>query len=271
MSADKLNHRAETNTSSGNPYFEFKATLQRFIIERKWSSLIDSSYNMLAVFPEEDFGWFALGLAFSRLGDFSSAAINLKKALYINPNMTSAYYQLGITYYRNNDYLNAIKYFELALEKGMHTHFLYYNMGNTWYKLNNNEFALQCYIKSLSICHSYTPAAYGLFQIYFGKKDYQNAVSSLSSVINNNKLPSYLLAQAKLLYENESEINTYKLRKAKKILTSAIEIDNNFALAYYERAYVRSKLLDLCGYLEDKAVAFKLNPELKDGHTSCFF
>jgi len=225
----------------------------------------------LAIFPDEAFGWFALGIAFSRLGDFSSAIVNLKKALYHNPVMASADYQLGITYYRDRDYIIAIQHYEAAMAKGMNTEFLQYNLGNTWLKLNNPDAALQCYIKSLSINSNFTPAAYGLFRIYFGKNDYQKAVSSLEPIISNEKLPSYLLAQAKLLYDNDSETSFFKLRQANNLLTSAIDLDDSFALAYYERAFVKGKLGDAKGCLRDKTKAFQLEPELRNGHTFSLF
>lgn len=172
MPVGKLDHNTETNYPVGSPYFEFKSTLKIFIAENKWESLKQSAYNMLAIFPEEAFGWFALGMAFSRLGDTSSAIINLKKA-----------------------------------------------------------------------------------------------VSSLQPIISNDKLPSYLLAQAKLLYENESETSFFKLRQANNLLTSAIDLDDNFALAYYERAFVKSMIGDAKGCLRDKTKAFQLDPELRNGHT----
>lgn len=271
MLADNQDHEIVSDLPGGSPYFELKSTLQLFIIEKKWSSLKHSAYNMLTIFPEEAFGWFALGLALSRLGDYSAAVVNLKKALYHNPDMASADYQLGITYYRKHDYSNAIQHYEAALAKGMNTQFLYYNLGNAWFKLSKSGAAIQCYIKSLSICPNFTPAAYGLFRIYFDKNDYQKAVSSLRPIISTNKLPSYLLAQARLLYENESKTNFFKLRKANKLLTCAIDLDDNFALAYYERAFVKSKLRDIKGYLRDKTTAFQLNPELRNGHTFGLF
>jgi len=271
MPTNNLNLNTETNFPGGSPYFEFKSTLQLFIANKKWTSLKQSAYNMLAIFPEEAFGWFALGIAFSRLGDFASAITNLKKALYHDPNMVSADYQLGITYYRNNDYIRAIEHYEAALAKGMNTEFIQYNLGNAWLKLNNPDTALQYYIKSLSISSNFTPAVYGLFRIYFSKNDYQKAVSSLKPIINNDKLPSYLLAQAKLLYDSDSETNFFKLRQASNLLTSAISLDDNFALAYYERAFVKSKLGDNKGCLNDKTKAFQLEPELRKGHTFSLF
>lgn len=271
MLADKQGHKTVSNIPEGNPYFELKATLQFFITEKKWSNLEHSSRNMIAVYPDADFGWFTLGLALSRQGDYTAAILNLKKALYLNPDLMSADYQLGITSYRQQNYLQAIHHFEAAKMKGMDTHYLYYNLGNSWYKEGKVDSSIKCYLRSLSICPDFTPAAYGLFRIYFSNHDYQNAVASLRPVISDDKLPSYLLAQARLLYENESETNFSILRQALKLLNSAIDLDDKFALAYYERAYVKTRLGDIKGFAHDKVMAFQLNPELRKGHLLSLF
>ena len=266
MPAELTDSAKSNNQSGGHPYFDLKSTLQAIIVEKRWKSLEETSRNMISHYPESDFGWFALGLALSRLGDYKAAKINIKKALYLNPNLASANYQLGIICYRQKDYQQAILHFEEAKSKGMETHYLYYNLGNSWYKTGDVDTAVSCYLRSLSICQDFTPAAYGLFRIYFGKHDYKNAVSSLRPVISDDKLPSYLLSQARLLYENESETNYFKLRQALKLLNSAIDLDDNFALAYYERAYIKTRLGDTKGFTHDKAMAFQLNPDLRKGH-----
>ncbi len=271
MLSEEKDNENLTTTQGGNPYFELKSTLQLFIREKRWTSLEETSRNMISLYPEMEFGWFALAMALSRLGEYSSAILNFKKALYLNPRYASIEYQLAITSYLQKDYQQAIRYYESAKNKGMETHYLYYNLGNAWYKTGDLENAIKCYLRSLSICPEFTPAAYGLFRVYFNKHDYQNAVSSLRPVISNEKLPSYLLAQARLLYENESETNYFKLRQALKLLNSAIDLDDKFALAYYERAYLKARLGDNNGFSQDKSMAFQLNPDLRKGHTFNLF
>ena len=267
MLTDKQDYEKYQTLSGGSLYIELKSTLKLFIKEKKWLSLKEVARNTITLFPEEDFGWFAVGMALSRLGEYKAAVINLRKALYLNPSMVSADYQLGITFYRQRNYLKAIQHYKAALTNGMNTKYLHYNLGNVWYKLNHNEAAIQCYNNSLNECSCFTPAAYGLFRIYFDKNNYQKAVSSLSSFISDGKLPIYLLSRAKLLYRNESEINPYNLRKALKLLSCAIDLDDSFALAYYERAFVKSKQGDLEGFFRDRTTAFQLNAELRKGHT----
>ena len=252
--------------AAGHPYFDLKTTLQLFIKEKKWPSLEEASRNMINLYPEIEFGWFALGMAKAKLGDHNGAVLNFKKAIYLNPDFVSSYYQLGISYFNQKDFANSIQYYQEAVKRGMKTHTIYYNIGNAWYSIGDNERAIKNYLKSLSIRPDFTAAAYSLFRIYFGNEDYKSAVSSLQPVISDDNLPSYLLAQARLLYENESETNYIKLRQALKLLNSAIDLDDTFALAYYERSYVKTRLGDTKGFAHDKAMAFQLNPDLRKGH-----
>lgn len=267
MKTDDSQKEKETLQNGGNPFFEMKATLQSFIKNKKWESLKEASRNMISLYPEMEFGWFALAMAYSRTGDHKSASTNYKKAIYLNPDFTSAYYQLGITYFRTGDYVEAIGFFKLAMGKGMQSHYLYYNLGNAYYKSLDFERAIKNYLKCLSITPSFTPAAYGMFKIYFKEENYKFAVNTLKPVISDTNLPSYLLSKARLLYENEKETSYFNLRQAQKLLNSAIDLDDKFALAYYERAYVKARLGDSKGFSHDKAMAFQLNPELRKGHS----
>jgi tetratricopeptide (TPR) repeat protein len=271
MFTDNQDNKYANIQPGRDPYFDLMATLHIFIAGKKWDSLEQSSRNMISIYPESEFGWFALGLAMAKKEDYNGAILNFKKALYLNPNIISAIYQLGIIYYKQKDYYRAIRYYEDSESKGMNSHFLYYNWGNAWLKNGNTKKAITYYLRCLSICPDFTPAAYALFNIYFGKHDYLNAVSSLKPLISDNNLPNYLLAQAKLLYADENDTNYVKLRKALKLLNGAIDLDENFALAYYERAYVKAKLGDVAGFSNDKSMAFQLNPELKKGHSFSLF
>jgi tetratricopeptide (TPR) repeat protein len=255
----------------GSPYFDLKATLHLLITEKRWTSLKLAAEDMLAVYPQSAMAWFSLGLAQLKQGFYTDAVTNLKKALYHNPDMVSVSFQLGIASYYQKEYTKAILYYEEALRKGMNTHYLHYNMANAWLKIHHHDAAIKAYLRSLSICHEFTPAAYGLFRVYFVKHDYQNAVSALRPVISDERLPHYLFAQAKLLYQNEPEINNHKLREAHRLLSCAIDLDADFAQAYYERAYINSKLNDLSGFARDRNTAFGLSPQLSQGHVFNLF
>ncbi len=267
MKTDDSLKDKEAIQTGGNPYFEMKATLQSFISDKKWQSLQEASRNMISIYPEMEFGWFTLAMAQSRSGNHHSAITNFKKAIYLNPQFTSAYYQIGITHFRLKEYTEAIHFFKMAMGKGMKSHFIYYNLGNSYYKSGDFDRAIKNYLKCLSINPSFTQAAYGLFRIYFQEEKYKFAVDTLKPVISDTNLPSYLLAQARLLYENENETSYFNLRQARKLLNSAIDLDEKFALAYYERAYVKARLGDNNGYYHDKNMAFQLNPNLRKGHS----
>jgi len=266
MFSDTQDHEVYS-PPGGSPYFELKSTLQRYVSEKNWIGAERSARDMLAIYPNSDFAYYILGMALARQRNYPEALLNLKKALYLNPDLMSAHYQLGIAAYYQKEFVTALHHFNAALEKGMNSHFLHYNMGNTWYQMSDFRAAIRAYLRSLSLCPEFTPAAYGLFRVYFKNQEYQLAVSALRPVISDEKLPEYLFAQARLLYENDPETNAHKLREAHRLLTCAIDLNSEFALAYYERAYVNSKLNDLHGFARDKNTAFSLDPHLRKGHT----
>lgn len=264
---DYIQNLTITNTTPGDhPYFKLVSSIEHDINSKNWENLDHRARNLINHYPSEAYGWYALGIAQTKTGWHKESLSNFRKALYINPDMATAYYQIALAYYKLKDYNKAINYFNKAIAKGIYNEYIYYNIGNSWYNTGNNNKAIDNYLKSLSICQSFSLSAYALFKIYFNANKYQSAVNSLKSVIINEHIPIYLVAQAKALYHNESDITHSKLRESLNLLNSAISLSNDLAIAHYERAYVKSKLGDTLGFSIDRERAFRLNPKLRSGH-----
>lgn len=267
MTVEQSDNGQSKMQATGHPFFELGNTIKHLISEKQWTGLEKAGRDMINHYPEEELGWYALGLALFKLKDYNGAILNLSKSVYLNPKPGNPYYQLGLVYFEVQDYSNSISNFLEALKRGLRSHTTYYNLGNAWFSIGNTKKAIDYYLNSLSVRPDFTPAAYNLFRIYYMHKDYQMAVNTLDPFVDEAELPYYFLAKAKLLYTDEAEITYVKLKHALKLLNSAIGLDDNFALAFYERAYVKARLGDESGFASDKQMAFMLKPELRKGHS----
>lgn len=268
MNAGNKKHEINRLQPGGNGYFRLKSTLRNLENERNWLGLKKSAEDMVTLYPAAEIGWYTLGLALIKLKHNQEALTFLEKALYLNPDLASAHVQKGIAYYNLRNFNKAIFHFQTAIAKGLDTHVVYYNLGNACLRLNLRQDAIDAYIASLRKCENYHKAAYALFNLYFKNAHYTEAISFLQPIIDPNKLPQYLLAQAKLLYQNNPDVSRHHLIEAHRLLSSAINLHATFGQAYYERAYVNSKLNDIVGFHHDRKTAFVLTPELREIHAN---
>lgn len=268
MNSGNKKHEINRLQPGGNGYFRLKSTLRILENEQNWGGLKKSAEDMVTLYPAAEIGWYSLGLALIKLKYNEEALIQLEKALYLNPDMASANVQMGIAYYNLRNFNKAVYHFQTAIAKGLDSHVLYYNLGNACLRLNLRQAAIEAYTASLRKCENYHKAAYALFNLYFKNAQYTEALSFLKPIIDPNKLPNYLLAQAKLFYQNNPDVSRYHLLEAHRLLSCAINIDAAYGQAYYERAYVNSKLDDMVGFHRDRNTAFVLNPELRAIHAT---
>ncbi len=266
MNVNNNNKEYSRITPGGNGYFRLKSTIQKHENDKNWSSMKLSAEDMITLYPEYEMGWFMLGIALLKFKNYNEALVQFNKALYLNPELASAYLYSGNANYYLQNHTQAVSDYLKALSKGINTHQLFYNLGNAYYKLNRLQEAINAYTLSLERCSGYHKAAYALFHIHYQRKAYGKAVSSLNPVIDREQLPAYLLAQAKLLYQDDPETGRHQLLEAHRLLSCAIDLNVDFGQAYYERAYINSKLKDLSGFSRDRKIAFALTPSLKSGH-----
>ena len=249
----------------GHPFFEMRHALKSFTKDKNWTSLLKASQNMMTIYPEVEFGWYSYALSLLMLSEYESAKISFKKAIYLNSDSIDSYFHLGVTNYHLGEYDKAIINYSKALIKGMNNHLVYYNLGNAHYKSRNTDDAINFYLECLSICPSFKDASNSLLEIYFDNADYFNSDESTISIINDKRLLDYLITQAQILSKKENNPSNSDLRKAMRLLNSAIYIDDRHVVAYYERANVKALLGDSKGHSHDKAMAFQLDTFNREG------
>ncbi len=249
-----------------NPYFNLKSQLQELSENEEWDFLVTTANNFIELYPSAAYGYYMLGIAESRTGRHEESIKSFEKSIYLDTHPSKVFHRLGIAYFYLGDYDKALECYQKALKSGVNHHYLFHNMANAYFKKKMYEEALSFYQQALLICKDFMPSYYGLFRIYFELRNYDKALINLKQVIRENELPRYLYYYAKILLTNYPLTNHKRLSEAKSLLSTAIELDDDFALAYYERAYVNSILKDTIAYKRDKKAAFFRDPNLKIGH-----
>ncbi len=249
----------------GHPFFVMRHSLRSFTKEKNWESLLMASQNMMSIYPEVEFGWYSYALSLLMLSEYEEAKMSFKKAIYLNSDSIDSYFHLGITNYRLGEYEEAIINYSIALKKGMNNHLIYFNLGNAHYKSNNTDNAINLYLECLSISPKFKEASNSLLEIYFDNADYFNTDKSTISIINDPRLLDYLITQAQIISKKENNPSNSDLRKAIRLLNSAIYIDDRHSVAYYERSKVKALLGDIKGHSHDKAMAFQIDTYNREG------
>ncbi len=249
-----------------NPYFNLKNRLVEFSQTEAWDSLIKSANSFIELYPSSAYGYYILGVAEAKTGRQEESIKSFEKSIYLDPHPSKVFHRLGISYFYLGEYETALMYYKKALKAGVRHHYLYHNMANAYFKLQQYDEALRYYQKALQLCKDFVPSYYGLFRIYFQLRNYDQALINLKQVIRDNELPRYLYYYAKILLTGYPLTSNKRLKEAKSLLSTAIELDDDFALAYYERAYVNSILKETIDYKRDKKAAFHRDPSLKIGH-----
>ena len=108
-------------------------------------SQIQTPADNAVINSERAEGYFHLGVAFGKIGDFAKALFALQQAVLINPNFAQAHFAMGIVYNELGDTAKTIESYQKAIsidEGHAETH---YNLGITYLNCNELDKAMEHY------------------------------------------------------------------------------------------------------------------------------
>jgi tetratricopeptide (TPR) repeat protein len=127
------------------------------------------------------------GIQLSKEGKCKDAIEKYKAAISKKPDYGDAFYEAGWCYNELEDYKNAVTYLTKAKNYNAESAKIYFELAYADDNLDNKEDAITNYKKVLGIDPDYSDAAKNLGDIYYNKKEYENATEYFKKYIDNNQ------------------------------------------------------------------------------------
>ncbi len=146
-----------------------------------WHDSVTLWSSVIVKFPDAKLPYQNRGAAYLELGDFDNAALDFKRAIYLDPVHAVLYDNLGKAYAGKGDFDNAILDFKRAIYLDPGQSDTYYNLGNAYAGKGDFESAFSCYDRALSIDPGNGNAYYNRAVTYFLNQEYNKAWADMHS------------------------------------------------------------------------------------------
>ena len=217
-------------------------------------------------YPNNQFGWKALGVALKMSGELSDALIANKKSIKINPVDPEAHYNLGNTLKQLNKLDEAVISYKKSIQLKTDYAAAYNNLADVFKNQGKIEETIVSYKKAIQLNPNYAGAYNNLGiifrelgELYDSEKSYRKAIK-----LNPNYSEGYFnlgITLRDLGRLGESE-NNYK---------KAIELNSNRAELYNNLGVVLRELGKLDESEQNYKKAIKLKPDYADAYNNNSF
>ena len=217
-------------------------------------------------YPNNQFGWKALGVALKMSGELSDALIANKKSIKINPVDPEAHYNLGNTLKQLNKLDEAVISYKKSIQLKTDYAAAYNNLADVFKNQGKIEETIVSYKKAIQLNPNYAEAYNNLGiifrelgELYDSEKSYRKAIK-----LNPNYYEGYFnlgITLRDLGRLGESE-NNYK---------KAIELNSNRAELYNNLGVVLRELGKLDESEQNYKKAIKLKPDYADAYNNNSF
>lgn len=187
--------------------------------------------------------------------NFNKTNEYLDKALSIDPINAKAYFIRGMVSKENTDTLLAIKAFQIAIEYDPEYYHAYMQLGLI-FASRKNPLAADYFNNAIKVNPLSIEAYYALGMFYQNSELYNEAIETYYKILKYD--PLYKYAHYNLGYIHLVYLQVYDV--AAKHFTDAINSDNNFTEAWYNRGYCYELLGDMNRSKADYQQALKLKP-----------
>ncbi len=229
-----------------------------------------------AVKIDSDFGqaYFNRARLKMEMRDYDSAILDFSRSIKIEEVPNESYMNRGIIYYKKGNYSEALKDYNSAIKLVKNNPQYYINRGLLYKKTNSLKLALQDFEKAIELNPKYANSYRNRADVYTKLGNIEKAKQDIEIVkqlegkideglynalnqVNSNNSNSYL-------DEARKQISVGNISKAMELYNKAIETDNQFADAYFERGSLKGQRMgDIKGALIDFNKAIQINPDDK--------
>jgi protein O-mannosyl-transferase len=187
-----------------------------------WENDSELWTNQITNYPNDAYGYYALGFTKSIESNYNDAVIYYNNAIRIKPGYYDALVNRGLSLIKLKNFKGAISDFNQVITIKPDDYEAYNNRGNAKTKTGDSLGAINDFTLSLKFKPDYSPAYYNRGSLEMNLKNYE---------------------------------------KAKLDFDKAIEIDTNYAEAYNNRGILKYFIEDYAGSIKDYSKAIFINPE----------
>jgi tetratricopeptide (TPR) repeat protein len=210
-------------------------------------------------FPESTEALMKLSELYFIVKQYKEAIENINKALKINENIAKAYYLKGSIYRESGDTTKAISSLETAVEQDNRFADAFYDLGII-YAARKNPIAFDYYGNALRVDPGYVDAQYAKAKLLQDLGKYDEAISEYTALLNKDKNYSQAEYNIGAIYLDVKGDH----QKAIDHLNKAIELNDQWAAAYFARGYSYAKLGNKLNAAADYKKCLSIDPNFTE-------
>ena len=194
-----------------------------------------------------------LGLLYTTNKEYTLSENILTKAIRLQPHNPKAYHILAWNYRKTGDTASAIRSYLASADQDP-SHFDAYMELGFLYHCRHNRLAIDYYNNALNIQPDNIQVLYNIAMFYQETNDYERALEKYRMILQIE--PNHILALYNMgwIYLVEQE----KFEEAVVFFTKAIEQDNTYAAAVYNRGYCFEQLKNYDNARQDYMYSLRL-------------
>jgi tetratricopeptide (TPR) repeat protein len=242
------------NFDSKNPKY-FRTLSDVYFSLGKSQKCRDALNKAIEIEPNDTAAYLKLAELDYYFKDYKKAFASLDKALEIDPKNAKAFFIRGMSYKEMGDTAKAVKAFQIAVENDQEYYHAYMQLGLI-FAAKHNPLAVDYYNNALNLNPQSVETYYALGMYYQENEQYNKAMESYTTILKiepKNKYAHFNLGYINLVY-----LEVYDV--AAKHFTDAINLDKNYAEAWYNRGYCYQLLGDVMKAKSDYQQAIIIKP-----------
>ncbi|MCF8229155.1 MAG: tetratricopeptide repeat protein [Bacteroidales bacterium] len=215
-----------------------------------WKDAVEKAPNKAR--PNQNYG-----IALLEKGDYKKARIQFNKVIEIDPEHVDAHFNRGNVRYKLGDYAGAVSDLEFVLQSHPKTPEAYDIIGKSKAKMKDFEGAVTAYDALIQSNPDYQIAYFNRGKVNAVMQNFRDALEDFKTYLDFNAANAEvmnLVGQTYLEIKDKDSALLY--------FDKAIDINNNFAMAYYNRGYLQASRRRFNAARRDFSAAIKIDPNL---------
>lgn len=187
--------------------------------------------------------------------DYKNALAYIDKALQVDELLEKAYMLRGVILMENGDTTRGIRNFQKAIDVNQNYLEAHIQLG-TIFSMKKNDLAIDYFNNALNIDPLNIDVNYYLGMYYQESGHYDKAIQSYNFILEQQ--PDFYIANFNIAYINLVYLNEFEV--AVDYFSRTIELNPEYAEAYYNRGFAYELLKDVVNSRKDYEMTLELHP-----------
>ena len=225
-------------------------------------SLNDIEAQLLTVEQPEDNAdlvtWMNYGNQLWRYGRYSGAVAAFERVIAIAPDFDRAYYAMGLAYWKLQDYQQVVTALQQATQINPNTYFYWRYLGLSYAELERFDEAISAFQRAMALNDRDFVLYVSYGDVLKAAERYEEALASYNEALELNLQHPWIYNNRGLVYSDLEQWSN-----ALADYNRALDLNPQFADAYYRRGHTHYKLDDISQTKKDWQQAIVLYEQQK--------